>query len=90
MPYIFLCKAYRDVAKTFCMGYWVKFTGVSLNTMGAGEQTWVSKTCSVLDTLLYSVFTIFDCPWLGCVQFEIKAFRWLENAILELAFANIV
>ena len=31
----------------------------------------------------------FDSPWLGRrKKFEIKALRWLENAILGLVFAN--
>ena len=33
----------------------------------------------------------FDCPCLGRrKKFEIKALRWLENAILGLVFANTV
>ena len=64
--------------------------------MGAGGQAWVAKTCSVLDTLPYSVSSSFssrsfDSPWLGRrKKFEIKALRWLEIAILGLVFANTV
>ena len=38
---------------------------------------------------LFSVY-YFDSPWLGRKKFEIKAVRWLENAILGLVFANTV
>ena len=39
---------------------------------------------------LFRVFYI-DCPWVGQEKkFEIKALRWLENAILGLVFANTV
>ena len=59
--------------------------------MGAGGQAWVSKTCSVLDTLPYSVSTILTAHgWGRRKKFETKALRWLENVILGLAFANTI
>ena len=59
--------------------------------MEAGGQEWVSKTCSVLDTLPYSVSTILTPHgWDRRKKFEIKALIWLENAILGMVFANTV
>ena len=59
--------------------------------MGAGGQAWVAKTRSVLDTLPYSVSTMLTPHgWGRRKKFEIKALRWLENAILGLVFANTV
>ena len=59
--------------------------------MGAGGQAWVVQICSILDTLPYSMSTILSSHgWGGRKKFEIKALRWLENAILGLAFANTV
>ena len=44
-----------------------------------------------LDTLPYSVSTILTPHgWGRRKKFEIKALRWLENAILGLVFANTV
>ena len=58
--------------------------------MGAGGQAWVTKTTSVLDTLPYSVSIILTPHgWGRRKTFEVKSFRWLENAILGLAFATI-
>ena len=59
--------------------------------MGAGGQAWVANTCSVLDTLPYSVSAVLTSHgWSKRKKFEIKALRWLENAILGLVFANTV
>ena len=59
--------------------------------MGAGGQAWVENTCSVLDTLPYSVSTVVTPHgWGRRKKFEIKALRWLENAILGLVFAYTV
>ena len=59
--------------------------------MGAGGQAWVANTFSVLDTLPYSASTILTPHgWGRRKKFEIKALRWLENAILGLVFANTV
>ena len=58
--------------------------------MGAGGQAWVAKTRSVLDTLPYSLSTILTPHGWAEKLFEIKALRWLENAILGLVFANTV
>ena len=59
--------------------------------MGAGGQAWVANTCSVFDTLPYSVSTVLTPHgWSRRKKFEIKALRWLEKAILGLVFANTV
>ena len=51
----------------------------------------MAKTCSVLDTLPYSVSTILTPHgWGRRKRFELKALRWMENAILGLVFANTV
>ena len=58
--------------------------------MGAGGQAWVSKTGNALDTLPYFVSTI-GLTMMGLEKkFEMKAVRWLANAILGLVFANTV
>ena len=59
--------------------------------MRAGRQAWVAKTCSVLETFPCSASTI-STPhgWGRRKQFEVKALRWLENAILGLIFVNTV
>ena len=58
--------------------------------MGAGGQAWVSKTCSVVDTLPYSVSTILTPHGGRRKEFEIKGSQMAENAILGLVFANTV
>ena len=59
--------------------------------MGPGDQACVSKTCNVLDVLLYSLSTT-EAPAVGaggkCVK--MKALRWQENGILKLVFADTV
>ena len=48
------------------------------------------ETCSILDTLPYSVSTIGLTLDGAGEKIEMKALRWLENAILRLVFANTV
>ena len=62
-----------------------------MNTIGAGGQARVAKTCSVLETLPYSVSAnLTPHGWGRRKKGEIKALRWLVNAILGLVFANTV
>ena len=92
VPCVFLFKPYRDVANNVLHGACkVKFSWVCLNTIGAGGQAWVAQISSALETLPYSVSTILTPHgWGRRKKFEIRALRWLENAILGLAFANTV
>ena len=86
VPCAFLCKPYRDVAKKLAWGCRVKFTLVCLSTMGEGGQAWVSKTCSVLDTLPYSVSTILTPHgWDRRKKFEIPMAgeRYLGNGVCK-------
>ena len=45
---------------------------------------------SVLDSILHTEYSTGP-PWLGPEKnFQIVVFKWLENAILRLAFANTI